>query len=315
MSTRHGYQLLICAECGYDLHGLELPRACPECGRVADPQRDHEAALEWYGSWRGLFFRRPPPMVTRHLSDPRCRAVAVRRVWRLGVLPWVASTVAVLGLLSIVVERDLEIWWETPSEPGRRFSAYTDTERDRPLQLPIKLRGLSWFPPANSTQHTKLRAARLRWAWPEPEPLEIGIIAIPTLNLLGIPFLWVTMRVAHRRRDGPGNEAARPPPVLPLVGLLAPWHCLCAIILIHLGGLSALVLVWGMDIFLPLFLPIVWLAYLIPGAVLTVRALRGMRPRRRNYPAVALIAACVAWLGLHIGVWIAIMTLAGKLFS
>jgi len=30
-----------CPECGYDLHGLELPHERPECGFLFDPVRYH----------------------------------------------------------------------------------------------------------------------------------------------------------------------------------------------------------------------------------------------------------------------------------
>ena len=74
-----------CVECSYDLSGLELPRPCPACGRVADPVAQAAEAREWFArrSARMKWLVRPrttPPGLWYVLSDPASVKLARRRV-------------------------------------------------------------------------------------------------------------------------------------------------------------------------------------------------------------------------------------------
>jgi hypothetical protein len=105
-----------CFDCGYNLQGLELPRACPECGRHCDPAVEIPQLRAWFArrktaiTW--LFRKGPAPTgIWTALGDKRSLAIAKRRerfwLWLPALL-----TLVTVGVGSFVtVDYSLRMWY------------------------------------------------------------------------------------------------------------------------------------------------------------------------------------------------------------
>lgn len=108
-----------CAQCGYDLTGLELPHRCPECGRLADPQADRRAALDWYASPRALLLLGSmPASAALYLAEPQVVRRAGRRfvVWVL--LPLAAYPLVMVLLGFVQVRETTTLAWVEHTPAG-----------------------------------------------------------------------------------------------------------------------------------------------------------------------------------------------------
>ena len=102
---------LFCFDCGYDLHGLELPRACPECGCVADPAGDVRRVRSWFAGRPaaiGWILRpgRIPPGSWYALFDRGSLQLARKREWLWLWMPALLAAVTVAMGCLITVEYD-----------------------------------------------------------------------------------------------------------------------------------------------------------------------------------------------------------------
>lgn len=126
-----------CPACGYDLTGLDMPRACPECGRLADPARDSDAAQRWFTESRSEleWLVRPstvPAALYYASSGPSLIPAARRRQFRWLWLPAILTAFAVVAGTCIVVEYDVKTWHYNTADPERTPVQVSETiERDR----------------------------------------------------------------------------------------------------------------------------------------------------------------------------------------
>src|SRR5688500_459724 len=102
-----------CVSCGYDLTGFDLPRACSECGQLADPPRDASEARAWAQSVRSWFWpwcRLPPRGLLYALHDSASARTARRRA----LLAWsgtLLTAVIVLFGTSMKIESGVKRWY------------------------------------------------------------------------------------------------------------------------------------------------------------------------------------------------------------
>lgn len=104
-----------CFSCGYDLRGLALPRACPECGRLADFERQAQAARRWFAGGKAWFWwlhprSKHPPGLFYVLHDRSSRRIARRRVFLMLWLPAILSSLVVIAGTTLIC-------WTTVQEP------------------------------------------------------------------------------------------------------------------------------------------------------------------------------------------------------
>jgi hypothetical protein len=296
-----------CPNCNYDLTGLDLPHRCPECGYLADPPAEREAAVAWYASWKGLFFRAPPRMALAYLGDRRCRRRARQRGLLLLLVPWAAATLLILLGTSIQVVQTHETWWEKPESPGKKLTYREWTETSRLLVFDLEIGPLFDFDFVwGATRHDNTRTS-VRLAWPAPDWLTLLVFIIPpAIGLLGVVFLAGGLRihvaVTHRTIEAGG--------LWPLATLLAPWYaasvscCLAA----TAGGLA-------MDIFsdnsiiLRDILAGFFLAglgvYCFGGVYVLFRGVRSARPYAHGLLTwLGLILLNLGWLAAVFGTWV-----------
>ena len=304
-----------CPNCDYNLTGLDLPRRCPECGYLADPDAEREAAVRWYVLWSGLVFRKPPAMALVYVGDVRCRRQAWRRWLLLALAPWLAVTLLFLLFNSIQVIKTHETWWEKPENPGRKLNHDETTDWDRLLGFNFDLdfrffalnHDLSDVTGATRYEKTS-RSFEL--GWPEPDFVTwLCFLIPPAIGVAGVVFLAAALRVFRvaTRRTAPGiGEGA----ALPLATLRAPW--LAVALLMHLASAICLAMTeitlrstdpWERT-FGGLILAALG-AYALGGVLVAWRTVRVSRPSRRGlFIRVPFALLSIAWLGAVAGVWL-----------
>ncbi len=146
-----------CFWCGYDLRGLELPRACPECGRVCDRVRDEREAREWFAQTRSCLggLLRPstvPAGVCYSLNDAGSIKVAKRRCFRWIWLPLLLTCVVVAIGALVRVEWEVRISYHDSSDASRpplRMVERLETDQPYGLNLHLFRGGLLFQKPVS----------------------------------------------------------------------------------------------------------------------------------------------------------------------
>lgn len=313
---------LHCVECGYDLTGLALPHACPECGSLGDPRPHPAAVREWFHSRRGLLVRRPPTGFLSHLDDPACRRTARRRLTVFLILPCLVSSLLLLAGNGVQRVVNLDIWWEVPNQPGKKYSPENTNHEDRLFAFNFHLDGLSIFGPGPPTSAQKREFAHytmLTNGWPHLDHFSAIVIGgMPLVGLFGVVFACAVVR-AIRRFDLSNpltRSTALPYPclaslfVMPYVASLTIVlvACACWAISFRNGGrdpspVGAYGYLAGL------------LVYIIVLAVAVVRVIQGLRPRRRGFPALVVLAAALAVIAAQLGVWYGFARLLAVVFG
>lgn len=282
--------MLVCPECGYDLHGLELPRACPECGQPAESDLGRQAAIKWYRSRHTLLMRRPPPMFLAHLDGRDIRRLAGKRLVFMVLVPWLLLTVSLLVTGSMTFTRVMETWYELPDDPGAKFSQRFENSTVKPFDLNLQflftLSRMFTGGSAGGVYHMRVVSFTRSDDWSMPDGMAWGVwILVPAVALTGIGYLW--LMVILRRRQPTSSGLASRGAARAAAALLAPWYALFSVGFLIAAGLRAasyLVNV-GPRVDLEGVAMNVWLfacvAYLLGGAYVVVRVSRGVRPRHR----------------------------------
>lgn len=307
-----------CPDCGYNLTGLELPHRCPECGFDVDPRANAEAALAWYASQRGLFLRRPPPAFARYLGTAEARVIARRRVRRLILLPWLLFTIAFVIVDSLYVETTLEIWGETPDEPGRRYGMYEYERTDRIMGFNLHWGRLLRLAPRNAVKHERVQSRRVGVGWDSWGPFGLIFFGwLPTAALLGLLFGRLALRIA-RRRVHRLDQAFDAPVGLIGSAVLAPWYALLIVLLVVAAACYTLgefvPAPAGRWFAVPTGIP--WRlavgVYLLGGFYALSVFLRGCRPRAATFSRAAVTFMVLpGWLLFTVGGWfLVVLTLS-----
>lgn len=207
-----------CFLCGYDLYGLELPRACPECGHVRNPGQDEEDGRKWFARTQSTvrWFVRPskaPPGLCYVLYDRASAKVARRRRFLWLWLPAILTSVVVLFGVWVAVEHEVKIWYYDRSDPERkplRTVYEMDTDRLFCFSFHFLRGGLFFRQPASWVQVTE--RTRRRWSFALPRDVDPG----PLVWWAGAPwfvllFGYVPARLAIRWQvRGPAASQRRP---------------------------------------------------------------------------------------------------------
>lgn len=188
---------LFCLSCGYNLTGLDLPRACPECGNLSDPFPDLQRAREWFCGreawcWSLRSSSQLPTGIPYALIDERTAEFAVRRIvlglWVLSIL----NIIFVLAASCVAIEKHVYLQYYLAGGPVRTEEL---TEFDNlfhlNLHFNITLPGLISGLTGVVSQTETVTATRYCWRPVAPDAIT-GIIAL-------LPFL-VTFCSFHGTR-------------------------------------------------------------------------------------------------------------------
>ena len=198
-----------CFRCGYDLYGLALPHACPECGCICDPVRDEEDARRWFAdAWCSLRWitrrSRTPVALCYALNDPMTgRLARQRRMVSLWVPAIMTSFVVMAGVL-VLVEYDVKVAYYDKSDLDQSPLRVTNTEEtDRLYSLNLHLfrGGLFFRQPATWGQTVEKTRTGLLLDFPHRlEPLVLLWGGAPLLALLCgyLPARYMVVRSGRR---------------------------------------------------------------------------------------------------------------------
>lgn len=226
--------VLRCVNCGYDLRGLPLPRACPECGEVSDPAREREQAIAWFLNLRSWLYYGAPRCAAAHLHDPRVSRAACLRLGLVLTLPWLALFVPVLAASALIFDVSCQRWWEASIRPGVAHDTDTVWTAWRPLGNPDEFDRIQEPQSLNPSQtwHLRRSPAGVRLAVPRPDPaiatiidaywLAALIVTLGAVLFVGLLLLFAPYPAAERRRTTLALAAGYAPYVLayPLITLL-----------------------------------------------------------------------------------------------
>lgn len=256
MEPDQGWDRPFCFSCGYDLTGLSLPRPCPECGQLADPERQTEEARRWFASrrsWLWLFTRasKIPPAVLYALDDPTSVHLARRRMFIGIILPALLCTFIVFVGSTIGVKKRYKEWYYDPNDPDRTPRRVSiDTEVDRLYSFNLHFDLFGFRPPPSWVKESELlpgQSFTLNW------PSRYFLIDPVTLIHFGPP--WVILLFGYLpcrfillglgKRASPGKTGPRTSTslksglVLPCAGLAVQnWSWVGAVVI---SGISDLV--------------------------------------------------------------------------
>ena len=211
-----------CFDCGYDLHGLELPRACPECGCVADLAGDVRRVRSWFAcrsaaiGWI-LYPSKIPAGAWYALSDSASLQLARKREWLWLWLPAILAAVTVAAGCLITVEYDAKVWYYKQADPDRKpLRVVNESETDRLYAFNLQLfRGGFFFTkPASWVQVVERQRKRLGISLPdylEPTFLFWGCAALFAVIFGYLPARGVVLghaKYAAKSRGQPGLQRA-----------------------------------------------------------------------------------------------------------
>lgn len=255
-----------CLECGYDLSGLQLPRRCPECGRLADPETEAAEAREW-------FARRAPKLLwlggqetvplglSCMLSDVASAKLARRRTTRWLWLPAILAVFTVGFGCFVTVEYAVRVGYYDLSAPEQRsMSVATRTETDRLFALNLHLfrGGLFFRKPASWVEVVERQRKSLGVSVPDDiDPYALFWGCGPLLAVVfgywpsrKLAVAWVRHRAGCERRDDLANAIQTSWSVMSVPLGMAVWAWLLVLLVYGLvalsgsGGANGFLLVW-----------------------------------------------------------------------
>ncbi|MCH8148044.1 MAG: zinc ribbon domain-containing protein [Planctomycetes bacterium] len=250
-----------CFECGYDLNGLQLPRRCPECGKLADPETQAAEAREWFArrSPRLMWLVRPqtvPLGLWCALSDATSAKLARRRVARWLWLPAILAVVTVGFGCFVTAEYTVKVWYYDQSDPERRsIHTVTKTETDRlfAVNLHFFRGGLFFQKPVTWVQVVERQRKSLGVSVPDNiDPYTVFLGCGPLLAVLfgylpsrKLVVAWVRYRAESERRDNLANSTHTSWSVMSVPLGMAAWAWLLPLSVYGIGLLS------GAEYFIP----------------------------------------------------------------
>jgi len=205
-STAHPF----CFNCGYNLRGLELPRACPECGRIADPIEDVSRTRSWFAYRSAAFgwILRPgktPAGSWYALFDQASRKIARRREWLWLWLPAVLAAVIVAIGSFVVVDYKVKVWHYKQGDPQRtplRIIFENETDRLYGFNLHPFRGGLFFNKPASWVEVVERQQQHVSFSVPSPfEPFFLLWGGVPLIAVMCgyYPAKWlVALRLRFR---------------------------------------------------------------------------------------------------------------------
>lgn len=121
------------------------------------------------------------------LADPRCRRAARRRVVS-GMFGAAFLALSLIFLVhSVVVEKKLEVWWESPNQPEEKWEFHQKTDEYRTLSFNLDLDFDGFFRnvPVGAIKRERELGWSWRFKWDWPDSLAWTLWIVP---LLLFPF-------------------------------------------------------------------------------------------------------------------------------
>lgn len=202
-----------CFNCGYDLTGLPLPRPCPECGQLCDPDQDVRNARACFANNRNPFFllrrlSKVPIGLHYALHDSQSCRIARRREFYWLYLPSLITFLLVLTGIFISVEYEVKIWNYQKGDTDRKvLREVTEIENDRlfGFNLHIFRGGFFYKNPPNWVEVVERTKQGVQFGLPEYfEVLYILLGIIPLIivlfgyGLADIAILCFSKRVVQK---------------------------------------------------------------------------------------------------------------------